>query len=146
MTGIELRSDFQPPCGGIGLPNRICPQNPMPSMGLIWLGPHVPILNCSFNSDVRETLPQWLCIRSFQHVGIHNDLFCFWTCSVVLFFVLVALLFEFRASSLIGRHFYHLSHSFSPFLWWVFSRQGLKYYLPRLASNQYLPDLCLLSS
>jgi hypothetical protein len=33
-----------------------------------------------------------------------------------------------------------------PFLWWVILRYGLLNYLPRLASNQAPPDLCLLSS
>jgi hypothetical protein len=39
-----------------------------------------------------------------------------------------------------------LSHSVSSFLGWVFLRHGLMIYLPGLASNCGLPDLCLLSS
>jgi hypothetical protein len=41
---------------------------------------------------------------------------------------------------------YALSHSTSPFLWWVFSRRSLTNYLPGLTSNRDPPDLCLLSS
>jgi hypothetical protein len=40
---------------------------------------------------------------------------------------------------------YHLRHSASHFLSWVFLRQGLVNYLPRLALNCDPPDLCLLS-
>jgi hypothetical protein len=39
-----------------------------------------------------------------------------------------------------------LSHSTSPFLWWVLSRQCLENYLPRLTLNCNPPDLCLLGS
>jgi hypothetical protein len=39
-----------------------------------------------------------------------------------------------------------LSHSISPFLGWVFSREGLANYLLGLAWNHNPPDLCLLSS
>jgi hypothetical protein len=39
-----------------------------------------------------------------------------------------------------------LSHSTSPFLWWVFSRQGFMNYLSLLALNHDPPDICLLSS
>jgi hypothetical protein len=39
-----------------------------------------------------------------------------------------------------------LSHSTSPFLYWVFSRYRVANYLPRLASNHDPPDLCLPSS
>jgi hypothetical protein len=38
--------------------------------------------------------------------------------------------------------FFHLSTPPTLFLWWVFSRQDLRNYLPRLASNQDHLDLC----
>jgi hypothetical protein len=50
------------------------------------------------------------------------------------FFFFVVLGFELGA--------YTLSYSASPFLW-VSLREGLKNYLPGLASNHDLPDLCL---
>jgi hypothetical protein len=40
----------------------------------------------------------------------------------------------------------HLEPLHQPFLWWIFSRQGLENYLPRLAVNLDPLDLCLLSS
>jgi hypothetical protein len=45
-----------------------------------------------------------------------------------------------------GQTLYHLSHSASPDLYWVFLRYGLVNYLPVLALNRESPDLCLLSN
>jgi hypothetical protein len=42
----------------------------------------------------------------------------------LFFFFLEALEFELRASHLLGRHFYHLSHSASPFLVMGFFKIG----------------------
>jgi hypothetical protein len=50
--------------------------------------------------------------------------------------------FELRTSYLLGRCYYHLSHSASPFLYWIFLRWSFVNYFPWLA----LPDLCHLSS
>jgi hypothetical protein len=58
--------------------------------------------------------------------------------SWIFFFFFEALGFELRV--------YTLSCSTSLFLCWVFFRQGLANYLPRLASNRDPPDLCLLNS
>jgi hypothetical protein len=54
------------------------------------------------------------------------------------FFSFAVLEFELRA--------FTLSYSSSPFFDGSFSRQSLQSYLPGLASNHCLPDLCLLSS
>jgi hypothetical protein len=60
------------------------------------------------------------------------QLLCLWV------FFLVVLGLELRA--------YTLSHSISPFLWWVFSRQSVTNYLPKLGLNCNPPDSCVLSS
>jgi hypothetical protein len=69
---------------------------------------------------------------------------------VVLFFVLVGLGFELRASHLQSRFSYFLNHTFSPFCSGYFLEMGggsgLKNYLPRLALNCDPPNLSLPSS
>jgi hypothetical protein len=56
----------------------------------------------------------------------------------LLLIIFAVLGFELRA--------YTVSHSTSPILRWVFSREDLANYLSRLASNLVPPYLCLLSS
>jgi hypothetical protein len=60
----------------------------------------------------------------------------------VCLFILVVLGFEVS----VRQALYHLSHSASPSLLWVFLREGLAKYFPRLASNCNPPDLCLQGS
>jgi hypothetical protein len=88
----------------------------------------------------RTTWPGWpqteiLPISAFQAARI-TDVSC--SCP--------ALLLSFFSFAILELRAYTLSHSTSPFLLLVFSRQGLTNCLPGLASNHNPPDLCLLSS
>jgi hypothetical protein len=62
------------------------------------------------------------------------------------FFFLAVLRLKLSSSHLLGRVSYHLSHSASPVLYWVFQDRVSRTICLWLASNHNPPDLCLLSS
>jgi hypothetical protein len=91
---------------------------------LCWVGVHCSIYKSSYNVSNISYLNSPLLLLSFISTHSEEHIFNVSVLGMIFIFVffLATLAFELRDSCLLGRHSFHLSHSPSPFLWWVFLR------------------------